>query len=79
LENRGGQISVSSRPAWSTELQNSQGYTEKSCLNKLKEKRRTSREEGRRGGGKEGEEGRGRGGRGEREGGGRGGGGKIRR
>ena len=36
---RGRQISVSLRPAWSTEFQDSQGYTEKPCLKKDKNKR----------------------------------------
>ena len=31
--------SLSSRPAWSTEFQDSQGYTEKPCLKKDKNKR----------------------------------------
>jgi hypothetical protein len=30
---------LSSRPAWSTEFQDSQGYTEKPCLKKTKQNR----------------------------------------
>jgi hypothetical protein len=43
IQNSGGRgrwISVSSRPAWSTELVPIQGYTEKPCLEKKKEKKR---------------------------------------
>jgi hypothetical protein len=35
---------LSSRPAWSTEFQNSQGYTEKPCLKKKKKKKERERE-----------------------------------
>jgi hypothetical protein len=34
---------LSSSPAWSTESQNSQGYTEKSCLKKTRKKKRVER------------------------------------
>jgi hypothetical protein len=34
---------LSSRPAWSTEFQDSQGYTEKPCLRKPKKEKRKKR------------------------------------
>jgi hypothetical protein len=34
--------SLSSRPAWSTEFQDSQGYTEKPCLEKQKQTKKKS-------------------------------------
>jgi hypothetical protein len=40
---------LSSRPAWSTEFQDSQGYTEKPCLGKRK-KEKEGKKEGREGG-----------------------------
>jgi hypothetical protein len=32
---------LSSRPAWSTKFQDSQGYTEKPCLKKTKKKKKS--------------------------------------
>jgi hypothetical protein len=34
---------LSSRPAWSTEFQDSQGYTEKPCLEKNKTNKQTNK------------------------------------
>jgi hypothetical protein len=41
--------SLSSRPAWSTDFQGSQGYTEKPCLRKKKKKKERKKERKKRG------------------------------
>jgi hypothetical protein len=43
-ENAGGSVDLDLRPAWSTEFQDSQGYTEKPCLKTNKQNRERERE-----------------------------------